>query len=54
VISKIIEAIESIRSYGIKGGKRIFVGYDSEKKVVNRSKKSEKEENISMRRTMNT
>lgn len=39
VISKIIEAIESIRSYGIKGGKRIFVGYDSEKKVVNRKQK---------------
>jgi len=36
VISKIIEAIESISSYGIKGGKRIFVGYDSAKKVVNR------------------
>jgi len=39
VISKIIEAIESIRSYGIKGGKRIFVGYDSEKKVANRKQK---------------
>ena len=37
--NKIIEKIEDIRSYGIKGGKRIYVDYNKERKVINRKEK---------------
>jgi DNA modification methylase/predicted DNA-binding transcriptional regulator AlpA len=41
VIKKIINAIESIKSYGVRGGKRIFIDYDKEKKVTNRKQKEQ-------------
>jgi DNA modification methylase len=39
VLDEIIKKIESIRSYGLRGSKRIFVGYDKERKVKNRDRK---------------
>ena len=36
---EIIRKIESIGSYGIKSGKRIYVGYNKERKVQNRQEK---------------
>jgi len=35
----LLEKIESIKSYGLKGKKRIYVGYNKERKVQNRMKK---------------
>lgn len=40
--SQIIKEIEKIGSYGIKGGKRIFIDYDKEKKVKDRKSKERK------------
>ncbi len=37
--SKIIRAIENIRSYGIQGKKRVYVGYNAERKVKGRKQK---------------
>lgn len=42
IFNDIIEEIEAIGSYGIKGGKRVFVDYDTERKVSNRKSKEEK------------
>ncbi|HOV14139.1 MAG TPA: DNA methyltransferase [Spirochaetota bacterium] len=42
LLKKIIEKIDSIKSYGIKGNKRVYIGYNDERKVVNRDKKVEK------------
>ena len=39
LIDEIIASIEKIGSYGVKGGKRIFVGYNKERKVQNRKSK---------------
>ncbi|HAF17228.1 MAG: DNA-methyltransferase [Thermacetogeniaceae bacterium] len=39
VFHKAYEQISSIGSYGIKGGKRLFVGYNKERKVANRKGK---------------
>lgn len=36
---EILEAVESIKSYGINGNKRLYVGYNSERKVVDRKLK---------------
>jgi len=33
---KIIKAIESVRSYGVRGKKRVYVGYNAERKVKGR------------------
>lgn len=38
----ILERIEKIKSYGIKGGKRVFIGYNEERKVKSRKEKEEK------------
>ncbi|QIB27481.1 DNA-methyltransferase [Caloranaerobacter azorensis] len=38
----ILENIKSIGSYGIKGGKRVFVDYNKERKVSNRKSKEKK------------
>lgn len=38
----ILEDIKGIGSYGIKGGKRVFVDYDKERKVSDRKAKEEK------------
>ena len=45
VFHKAYEQISSIGSYGIKGGKRLFVGYNKERKVANRKGK-EKERKV--------
>jgi DNA modification methylase len=39
LIDEIIASIEKIGSYGVKGGKRVFVGYNKERKVQNRKSK---------------
>ncbi|MCY3544994.1 MAG: site-specific DNA-methyltransferase [Chloroflexi bacterium] len=38
-MSEIFGAVESIKSYGINGNKRLYVGYNSERKVVDRKLK---------------
>ncbi|PKQ66858.1 MULTISPECIES: DNA-methyltransferase [Raineya] len=38
----ILEAIESIKSYGLKSGKRVYVEYNEERKVKNREQKEQK------------
>lgn len=37
----LVDKIESVRSYGIRGGKRVLVGYDKERKVKNRLSKEQ-------------
>jgi DNA modification methylase len=39
VLDEVIKKIEGIKSYGLRGRKRIFVGYDKERKVKNRDRK---------------
>lgn len=39
---KLVEKIEDIRSYGIKGKKRVYVDYNKERKVKGREKKEQK------------
>lgn len=39
IFNNILYSIESIKSYGLKGRKRILVGYDKERKVKDRKKK---------------
>jgi DNA modification methylase len=41
VLNTIFENIESIRSYGSKGNKRLYVGYNKERKVQNRKDKEQ-------------
>ena len=41
ILTQVAEAVSSIKSYGIKGRKRIFVDYNAERKVQNRKKKEE-------------
>ena len=38
----LIEEIENIKSYGLKSGKRLYIGYNKERKVVGRKNKVEK------------
>ena len=38
-MSQILPAVESIKSYGINGNKRLYVGYNKERKVVDRKQK---------------
>ncbi|MHA1687517.1 MAG: DNA-methyltransferase [Candidatus Heimdallarchaeaceae archaeon] len=42
ILYSVIEQIEAIKSYGIKSGKRIYVGYAEERKVKGRKKKEQK------------
>ncbi|MHA1713778.1 MAG: DNA-methyltransferase [Candidatus Ranarchaeia archaeon] len=42
IFHRILKKIEKIGSYGIKGKKRLFVGYNQERKVRARKKKAEK------------
>lgn len=37
--SRILERIEGVGSYGVSNGKRVYVGYDQERKVADRKKK---------------
>ena len=39
ITSHILERIEEVGSYGISNGKRVYVGYDQERKVADRKKK---------------
>ena len=39
LLEKILSNIENIKSYGLKGRKRVYVGYDQERKVKNRKLK---------------
>lgn len=41
VFRELLDRIESIRSYSIRGGKRVYAGYNRERKVVGRKKKEE-------------
>ena len=38
-MTKILPAVKDIKSYGINGSKRLYVGYNKERKVVDRKKK---------------
>ena len=38
-LSEILKAVNSIRSYGVNGNKRLYVGYNAERKVVDRKQK---------------
>jgi DNA modification methylase len=42
LLSQIIQKIDSIKSYGIKNKKRVYVGYNDEKKVTDRKEKEQK------------
>jgi len=42
LLTQIFEEIDSIKSYGIKNKKRIYVGYNDEKKVTDRKEKEQK------------
>jgi DNA modification methylase len=44
VLDAVLNAVENVKSYGIKGNKRVYAGYNSERKVANREKKEEKRE----------
>jgi DNA modification methylase len=39
IFSKLISNIEEIKSYGLKGRKRLYIGYNKERKVKNRKEK---------------
>ena len=39
LLNSILHNIENIKSYGLKGKKRVYVGYDNERKVRNREEK---------------
>jgi len=42
VVQDILNSINSIKSYGLKNGKRVYVDYNNERKVQNRKEKEEK------------
>ncbi len=42
IVQQIYEAISNIKSYGLKSGKRVYVDYNKERKVINRKEKEEK------------
>lgn len=39
VMEEIVKAVDGIRSYGLNGGKRLYVGYNDERKTVGRKAK---------------
>lgn len=39
ILNALLNTIESIKSYGLKGKKRIYIGYNKERKVQNRANK---------------
>ena len=41
-MAKILPAVESIKSYGINGNKRLYVGYNKERKVTGRKRKEQR------------
>jgi len=42
VLDTVVKNIKSIKSYGLKGSKRLYVGYNKERKVKNRKEKEQK------------
>lgn len=42
LLMEMYNKIDSIKSYGLKGKKRVYIGYNNERKVLNREKKEEK------------
>ncbi|MDR1554302.1 MAG: site-specific DNA-methyltransferase [Prevotellaceae bacterium] len=42
IIKKIFDAVTAIKSYGLKGNKRVYVDYNKERKVQNRKEKENK------------
>lgn len=42
VMEEIVEAVDGIRSYGLNGGKRLYVGYNDERKTVGRKAKEKR------------
>ena len=41
-VTEILPAVQEIRSYGINGNKRLYVGYNKERKVVDRKQKEQR------------
>ena len=41
-LKELVKQIERVKSYGIKGKKRIYDGYNKERKVINRKDKEKK------------
>ena len=41
-LSEILPAVQDIRSYGIDGSKRLYIGYNKERKVINRKGKEQR------------
>ena len=41
LMRQLVEKVEGIRSYGVNGRKRLYVGYNAERKVVNRKQKEQ-------------
>ena len=41
VLDTVVKNIESIKSYGLKGSRRLYVGYNKERKVKNREQKEQ-------------
>ena len=39
ILQEVAQAVENVRSYGINGGKRLYVGYNDERKVAGRKEK---------------
>ena len=39
MMALVLQAVENIRSYGVNGNKRLYVGYNNERKVVGRKEK---------------
>ncbi|GHT81930.1 hypothetical protein FACS189467_6750 [Bacteroidia bacterium] len=44
VVQKILDSITSVKSYGLKNGKRVYTDYNGERKVINRKAKENKRE----------
>ncbi len=44
ILQNVVETVESIKSYGLKSGKRNFVDYNKERKVENRKEKEKNRE----------
>ena len=42
MVQNILDSITNVKSYGLKNGKRVYVDYNSERKVQNRKEKEEK------------
>ena len=42
VMEEIVKAVDGIRSYGLNGGKRLYVGYNDERKTVGRRAKEKR------------